>query len=721
MNTSSCTLSLKSAAVRALTVLALLALPLGPFCWGQASAASANAAAEQTEPVLEVNHPTYVALGQTLEVSVLVTEPSTGAPAEGEGSASGGTGSYTATLSYKDYTDPELAHQLGDPIYLTAGASASFSTAVTESWAREGQTELSVSVTSNTGSTKLSKRFYLYVQPADRSVTLELCVPADDPDQPSALPASQLKVAYGRPYSYDPQVPSTPRALPAPTRPNYTFEGWYTGYNAATGAYSGPVSDASTFMGTTASNSLYARWKGEEKTVQLFGMSRDNKTQGTLSASSVTVTYGETFAALASVTGTGTTGDNVELWGFTTLDGTAVESTTRVDSTLHDWRSGALPLFAVWGPKRISLEAAQVTELEAAYPYTGQAIVPDVVVTMPATQGAGGAAVPAKVLTPGEDYRLVCTDNVDITPAGKSAALVVEGINLYTGSISKSFRIVTGVPYLQLEGVKIASTNPPISLNTYFTGSGAATVTTSLVTDAKDVEYTIAAANEEDAELVQKSVTYDAATGKLSAKVPVSIKITASCGAGTNYTATPEGGVSYILNVKGCNLSDCSVKLSSSSLAYTGKVQKPKVTVKTSAGTTLVEGTDYTLKYSSGCKAVGSYKVTITGKGGCIGTVSKTFKIVPKTPGSLKATKGASYKSSYRVYKISWGKVSGATGYQLKRTVKKSATSTVGSATRSLSIAWKKGSTVTVQVRAYKKVGSTKYYSAWRTITVKVK
>ena len=121
MNTSSCTLSLKSVAVRALTVLALLALPLGPFCWGQARAASANtAAAEQTEPVLEVNHPTYVALGQTLEVSVLVTEPAADAPAEGEGSASGGIGSYTATLSYKDYTDPELTHQLGDPIYLTS-------------------------------------------------------------------------------------------------------------------------------------------------------------------------------------------------------------------------------------------------------------------------------------------------------------------------------------------------------------------------------------------------------------------------------------------------------------------------------------------------------------------------------------------------------------------------------------------------------------------------
>ena len=716
MSTSSCTLSLKSVAVRVLAAFALLVLPLGPFSWGQAYAATAQA--EQTEPKLEVNHPTYVAMGQTLEVSVLVTEP---APEAGEGAAPAPAGSYTATLSYKDYADPELTHQLGDPIYLTAGASASFSTAVTESWAREGQTELSVSVTSNSGSVKLSKRFYLYVQPSDRSVTLELCVGKDDPDQPSALAASSLKVAYGRPYSYDPDHPSAARTLPKPTRPNYSFEGWYTGYNAATGAYSGPVTDASTFMGTTASNSLYARWKGEEKTVQLYGMSRDNKTQGTLSTSSVTVTYGETFAALAGVTGTGTTGANVELWGFTTIDGKRVDSTTRVDSAVHDWRSGALPLFAVWGPERISLEGAAVTELESAYPYTGQAIVPDVVVTMPAGQGAGGGAAAPKVLVAGEDYRVVCTDNVDITPAGKSATLVVEGINMYTGSITKSFRIVTGVPYLQLEGVKIASTNPPISLNTYFTGSGAATVTTRLVTDAKDVKYTIGAADEKDAELVQESVTYDEATGRLSATVPVSIKITASCGAGTNYTATPEGGVSYILNVKGCNLKDCSVKLSSSAPAYTGKAQHPKVTVKTKAGTILKEGTDYTLKYSAGCKKIGTYKVIVTGRGGCIGTVSRSFKVVPKAPGSLKAAKGASYKGSYRIYKVSWGKVSGASGYQLKRTVKKSATSTVGSGVRSLSIAWEKGTTVKVQVRAYKSVGGARYYSAWRTITVKVR
>ena len=113
--------------------------------------------------------------------------------------------------------------------------------------------------------------------------------------------------------------------------------------------------------------------------------------------------------------------------------------------------------------------------------------------------------------------------------------------------------------------------------------------------------------------------------------------------------------------------------------------------------------------------------MTVTGRGGCIGTVSKTFKVVPKAPGSLKAAKGASYKGSYRVYKISWGKVSGASGYQLKRTVKKSATSTVGSGVRSLSIAWPKGTTVKVQVRAYKVSSGSRYYSAWRTINVKVR
>ncbi|MGN0038281.1 MAG: hypothetical protein ACI36Y_03975 [Coriobacteriales bacterium] len=727
MNNASRTLSAPSLAVRIVAAFALLMLPLGPFSWGQAHAATSVQRTASELIRLEVNHPTYVALGQTLDISVSVTLPEESTPGASEPqqpaepSAPSVPTSYTATLTYKDYLDPEVNHPLGDPLYLTLGSSASFSTPVTESWAQQGRTELTVSVVSSDKTVADTKSFYLYVQPADRVVNLELCVPADDADQPAPLEQSQLKVAYGRAYSYDPEHPSTPRSLPAPTRPNYSFEGWYTGYNAETGSYSGPVTDSSIFMGTTASNSLYAKWKGETKTVQLFGMSRDNKNQGTLSASSISVTYGETFAPLASVTGTGTTGDNVELWGFTTLDGTPVESTTRVDSTLHDWRSGALPLFAVWGPKRISLESAQVSGLEEAYPYTGQPIVPEVVVTMPEHKDASGATVAAKTLVKDVDYRLVCSSNVDITAAGASATLVVEGINLYVGSVSKTFRIVTGVPYLELEGVKIASTNPPISLNTYFTGSGAATVTTRLVTDADDVSYKIAAANEEDAELVANNVSYDPSTGKLSAKVPVSIKISASCGAGTNYTATPEEGVSYILNVKGCNLADCKVKLSATKLAYNGKAQKPGVTVSTAAGTVLQEGTDYTLKYSSGCKKVGTYKVTITGKGGCVGTVSKSFKIIPRTPASLKAKAGAAYGKNYRVYKVSWGKVAGATGYQLRRTVTKTATSTVAANVTSLSIAWQKGKTVTVKVRAYKKVGTTKYYSAWRTITVKVK
>ena len=46
MSTSSCTLSLKSIAVRVLAAFALLVLPLGPFSWGQAYAATAQAEQE---------------------------------------------------------------------------------------------------------------------------------------------------------------------------------------------------------------------------------------------------------------------------------------------------------------------------------------------------------------------------------------------------------------------------------------------------------------------------------------------------------------------------------------------------------------------------------------------------------------------------------------------------------------------------------------------------
>lgn len=71
-----------------------------------------------------------------------------------------------------------------------------------------------------------------------------------------------------------------------------------------------------------------------------------------------------------------------------------------------------------------------------------------------------------------------------------------------------------------------------------------------------------------------------------------------------------------------------SVKLSYKNTKYNGKVKKPKVTVQDSNGYKLYEGIDYTVKYQSGRKEVGTYAVTVVFKGNYSGTKKLKFNIV---------------------------------------------------------------------------------------------
>ena len=79
-----------------------------------------------------------------------------------------------------------------------------------------------------------------------------------------------------------------------------------------------------------------------------------------------------------------------------------------------------------------------------------------------------------------------------------------------------------------------------------------------------------------------------------------------------------------------------NVKLSSTSYTYNGKTKTPSVTVKDNKGRKLKNGTDYTVKYSSGRKNVGKYAVKVTFKGNYSGTVKKTFKINPAKVSNVK-------------------------------------------------------------------------------------
>lgn len=102
-----------------------------------------------------------------------------------------------------------------------------------------------------------------------------------------------------------------------------------------------------------------------------------------------------------------------------------------------------------------------------------------------------------------------------------------------------------------------------------------------------------------------------------------------------------------------------SIALSKTTYTYNGSEKKPSVIVKDSKGNKLIKGTDYTVKYASGRKAVGTYKVKITFKGKYSGSKTLKFKIVL---GQVKNIKQDKNKTGLYV---SWDKVTGATGYKI--------------------------------------------------------
>ena len=137
--------------------------------------------------------------------------------------------------------------------------------------------------------------------------------------------------------------------------------------------------------------------------------------------------------------------------------------------------------------------------------------------------------------------------------------------------------------------------------------------------------------------------------------------------------------------------------------AYTGKTLKPSsVSVKV-GGRALVAGRDFTFSCKGG-KAVGSYKVTVIGKGTYTGTKTATFDIVPKGTSVVKA------KTAKRGFTVSWKKPSKThlkqtTGYKVQWSTDKKFKRGVKSKLV------KKNKTTSLKVSKLK--GGKYYYSAW--------
>lgn len=166
-----------------------------------------------------------------------------------------------------------------------------------------------------------------------------------------------------------------------------------------------------------------------------------------------------------------------------------------------------------------------------------------------------------------------------------------------------------------------------------------------------------------------------------------------------------------------------SVKLSATSFTFNGKVQKPKLTVQ--AGTTSVYEGNYIAVFSGNCKSVGTYTVTVVGKGAYSGKVKATFKIKKPKPAAPVLSKAKSSKKGRLT--ATWKKASGkVTGYQVQYALNKKFTKSAKKVNLKLTSKLKKKSklskTVTklkskktyyVRVRTYYKVGGKTFYSSW--------
>ncbi len=139
---------------------------------------------------------------------------------------------------------------------------------------------------------------------------------------------------------------------------------------------------------------------------------------------------------------------------------------------------------------------------------------------------------------------------------------------------------------------------------------------------------------------------------------------------------------------------------------YKGKKVTPKIIVKD--GGRVIKS--YKVVYPEGRTAIGTHLVRIVGKNGYTGTVTRTFKIVPRRPG-IKA------RSGKRSVRVSWSKT--ARGYQVQvwKTRGKKARPFRSCKVRGKTYKWVLGlqsnKRYWVRVRGYVKKGSKVYYSPW--------
>ena len=240
--------------------------------------------------------------------------------------------------------------------------------------------------------------------------------------------------------------------------------------------------------------------------------------------------------------------------------------------------------FTISAKSATNINGCTMTLSGTSFEYTGSAIQPTVTIKNGST-----------TLVNGTDYTLSYSNNTNVG----TATVTATGKGNYTGTISKTFTITAK---------KISGCTMTLSSSSFtYTGSAiqpTVTIKNGSTTLVNGTDYTLSYSN--NTNVGTATVT---ATGKGKYTGTISKTFTISAKSATN-------------------INGCTMILSGTSFEYTGSAIQPTVTIK-NGSTTLVNGTDYSVSYSSNTN-VGTATVTATGKGNYTGTISKTFTITAK-------------------------------------------------------------------------------------------
>ena len=280
------------------------------------------------------------------------------------------------------------------------------------------------------------------------------------------------------------------------------------------------------------------------------------------------------------------------------------------------------------------------------------------------------------VLVPGEDYTISYRNNVQVADisSDKAPSLVITAKGNYQGTIVKTFRILPvrmdspefsiqkmavryksgtvqkPVPVVTWNDVKLKNNrdytvtyaDEPSAVGTYevtvtgcgnFTGSVRTTLSIVDNTDViamNSVKVTKKIPAQEYASagvrIDETMITLKYGNTVLRPGTDYTFQSYVYQNSGTNYVTiqgngTYAGELKTTFQIKGTPVS----RLKFQSLEYTGEVLRP--VIRDSKGNTLEEGRDYVVHALTGTEAVGTAKVSISGKGAYYGTVSKSFRI----------------------------------------------------------------------------------------------